>query len=262
MGLPRYVPEILDERQSHGFYGRFESGDESTQRPRTHEHPHESVSVMEEHDEVERLKRRYTQILREKDKRYNDIEEELKLYRRRSLHYKVKLKRLLRNFQAKCEQLESDKHAIEEKHNAFIRRQQEVSFRQMTTSRWMPAEDSKVIEDLERLKRDMRTWAKKVSINNLDDLHTLDESQMIAFETALAEVVVFENGKLPQGLSPRKSPALLLTALLSHDIYTTLFQSPFFFIGNSLLEGQPEDLEIPWLRQGLESIYHEGLRCK
>lgn len=127
----------------------------------------------------------------------------------------------------------------------------------MAGSRWAPVEDSKVMEDLGRLKRDMRSWAKKVSSNDMDAvLKSLDKRRL---RNALEHVVVFEHGELPQGLSSRKVPALLLSALLAHDIYTTIFRDPFFFLGIVDLGG---GYEKTLFRQGLEETYRQGLACK
>ncbi|QSZ31529.1 hypothetical protein DSL72_001096 [Monilinia vaccinii-corymbosi] len=169
-----------------------------------------------------------------------------------------KLEDTAHKLQVRNELLESAKQAIEEKHNTFVRKQQEESFRKMPNSRWASVEDGKVMEDLDRLKRNMRSWAKSVSINDIDALlQSLNRIEGSALWNTLEHVVLFEDGKLPQGLSSRKAPALLLNALLSHSIYSKLFGSPFFFLGEEFIEGKSIKSEY---RVGLEELYKLGCR--
>ncbi|KAF7946499.1 hypothetical protein EAE96_009496 [Botrytis aclada] len=129
----------------------------------------------------------------------------------------------------------------------------------MSTSRWMPVEDRKVIGDLDRLKRDMRSWAKKAAtVTNMRDVgKSLDRSSLLALQNALRSVVYFEDDRLPSSLSlSKKASGLLLNALLSHNVYTTLFQSPFFFLPDRIVEGQSKKSES---RLGLEEVYDNAL---
>ncbi|CAD6450064.1 554c94d3-3607-4c4c-8197-ebb64585b157 [Sclerotinia trifoliorum] len=198
------------------------------------------------------------------DKHHAARQDKLERQVRDLQHHNDNSKDLLGKLQAQNKQLESEKQelefekqAIEEKHNTFILKQQEMTFSHMPSSRWAPVEDSKVMEDLDRLKRDMRSWAKKVSANDMDAvLKSLDNRQLAALRNALENVVVFEHGELPQGLSSRKLTALLLSALLAHDIYTTIVRDPFFFLGTVDLGGR---FEKTLFRQGLEETCKRGL---
>ncbi|TGO40858.1 hypothetical protein BHYA_0030g00240 [Botrytis hyacinthi] len=135
----------------------------------------------------------------------------------------------------------------------------------MTTSSWMPAEDSKVMGDFDRLKRDMRSWAKKAAFLNdmVSVLSPLDNDAMAALGGALERVVRFQDDNaLPNGLGrSKKTPELLLNALLSRGIYTILFRSPFFFV-ESIIEGRSSKLECPneknahlWRSQTLRLLF-------
>ena len=71
-------------------------------------------------------------------------------------------------------------------------------------------------------------------------------------------MVLLENNQLPRGLSTPKSSSLLLNALLAHNVYTTIFRNPFFFLNNrlrhNLPRARPEDT--------LDDIYHLAQACK
>jgi hypothetical protein len=139
-----------------------------------------------------------------------------------------------RIFQAKLHESESEKSNIQEQYNAFVRKHQEVSFKQMESARWIPMDEGKVMGDLDRLKRDMRTWAKTTAIQSLSLLQSLSEEEIAALMRSLANVVLLENDQLPKELhTAARSPILLLNALLAHSVYRSFFQSPFFFLGHS-----------------------------
>jgi hypothetical protein len=144
-------------------------------------------------------------------------------------------------FQAKFHDMQLEKSALEALHNTFIRKQQEASFRQMESARWLPVDETKVMSDLDKLKRDMRSWAKTTSIKDISMLQSLGEADSVALMQQLSNVVVFENGQLPEGISTTaKSPMLLLNALLTDHVYMSFFRSPFFFLGGNF-EGSPSN---------------------
>lgn len=136
-----------------------------------------------------------------------------------------------RTSQAKFNELQSEKASLEAQHIAFIRKQQEESFKQMESARWIPEDESRVRTKLDKLKRDMRAWAKTSSIKIISVLDALKEPESVALMEQLSHVVFLEDGRLPKCISnTTKSPMLLLNALLTHHVYTNLFQSPFFFV--------------------------------
>ncbi|KAG4435320.1 hypothetical protein IFR05_009209 [Cadophora sp. M221] len=112
----------------------------------------------------------------------------------------------------------------------IIRKQQEASFKQMDSGRWIPREDSKVMGDLSRIRRDVKNWAKVIAIKDMSKIQQLGISDKDDLMKALAHVVILEDGELPQGLSTHKSSSILLNALLAHDIFAKFFHSPFFFL--------------------------------
>ncbi|KAM0141125.1 hypothetical protein ACHAO1_001901 [Botrytis cinerea] len=256
-GFSRGYSTVPDRKQIHGRRSSFGSLQPSSQQPRVLEKTGEDISSATDLEEIRRLKRKIEGLLKDND-RHNvargKLEDDLSAIR----HQNDISEDLVRKLQAKTQQLEFEKREIEEDHHTFIRKQQEASFNQMATPLWMPVEDGKVMGDLDRLKRDMRNWAKKSSVNDIDTLiKSLDQRKIAALKEALTSVVLLENGNLPQGLSAKKSPSLLLTALLAHHIYKTLFKSPFFFINDNMVDGRYVQSEY---RVGLELVYDKG-RC-
>ncbi|KAH8587067.1 hypothetical protein B0O99DRAFT_527398 [Bisporella sp. PMI_857] len=156
----------------------------------------------------------------------------------------------------KLQESESEKLFMQSQHNAFVRKQQEASFSLMESARWLPTDEGKVMGDLDRLKRDMRAWAKATSVQGSSLTQLLKDGETTALMKDLANVARVENGQLPEGLSAvAKCPMLLLNALLAHNVYTSLFRSPFFFLssgGNASSRIKPETL--------LEDIY-EGAKA-
>jgi hypothetical protein len=152
----------------------------------------------------------------------------------------------------------SQRNMIQEQCDTVIRQHQEESFKQMESARWLPSEESKVVGDLDRIRRDMRAWAKGTSIKDMSRLQEFDGVEYAALLKDLSYVALLENNQLPQGLSTPKSPSLLLNSLLAHDIFTTIFQSPFFFfndgLGHELPRASPEDT--------LNNIYKMAQKCK
>ena len=126
--------------------------------------------------------------------------------------------------------LQLEKSAIEAKYNEYIRKQQEASFKQMEDAQWLPVEERKIISNLDKLKRDMRKWARKSSVKDISILKSLREDETEALMRQLSNVIVLENGQLPKVIyNTARSPRLLLNALLADHVYMSFFRSPFFF---------------------------------
>jgi predicted RNase H-like nuclease (RuvC/YqgF family) len=143
-----------------------------------------------------------------------------------------------RIFEAKVQEVKSEKEKVEGEYSLFLRQKQEEKFKEMDS--WLPVEGSKVIGDLERLKRDMRSVGKGMATNDLSVFQRLDEADHAALLNDLAQVCVLTNDGLPEELTSSRSPALLLNALLAHHVYTTFFKNPFFFLGNGLGDVLPQ----------------------
>ncbi|KIM93145.1 hypothetical protein OIDMADRAFT_138389 [Oidiodendron maius Zn] len=130
--------------------------------------------------------------------------------------------------QAKLCEMESEKDKIQRKYVDFLRKVQEDSFRQMESARWLPAEEEETKRNLDRLKANMRRWAREISIKDLSLLLSLERTEYDALVKDLTQVVLLENNQLPPVLfTAARSPMLLLNALLAQYVYSSLFQSPF-----------------------------------
>jgi hypothetical protein len=128
----------------------------------------------------------------------------------------------------------------------------------MSNARWLPIEDTKVVSDLGRIKKEMRTWAKSTGVKGAEALENLDHSELMSLLKNLSHVAVIKNNELPRGLSEPKSPVLLLNALLAHHLYTAMFRSPFFFFDDGLGKDSPVTSDGALLRE----IYQLAQDCK
>ncbi|KAJ8057845.1 hypothetical protein OCU04_013031 [Sclerotinia nivalis] len=265
--LPSFItnlsPTMSNNNRTHKENGSSSSAEQSFQQLQSNEHRGEGVQSAKQ-NAINISRESLDGIVEGINKHHAAREEELGRQVRDLQRQNDNSKDLLGKLQAQTKQLESEKQElefekqiIEGKHNTFILKQQEMTFSQMPSSRWAPVEDSKVMEDLDRLKRDMRSWAKKVSANDLDAVEKpLGGHQQTALIGALKRVIIFDNNGLPPGLSSRKAPGLLLNALLSHSVYKSLFRNPFFFLGK-----EEETLESKY-RVGLEGVYSYGNRSR
>ncbi len=217
----------------------------------------ESISMPQ--NDIIKLQQEFRNIIEGREREWEAKKRELQRHIEQISQVNHNLEEDIHMLQSRLTETNSEKLLIQEQHNDFIRKQQEASFRQMESARWLPMDEGKVVGDLDRLKRSMRTWAKTASIKDLSLLSSLKEVEYATLMEDLGNVALIENGQLPEGLSATaKSPMLLLNALLAHSVYTSFFRSPFFFLGNndgdSQSNGKPEGI--------LEDIYGKGRKCK
>lgn len=159
---------------------------------------------------------------------------------------------------SKIRELQHEKSSIQEEYNTTIRRQQEASFRQMESGRWVPVEENKVIGELDRLRRTMKSWAKAVAIKDMSRLEALQADEYNFLMGELSSVVVMSNNQLPSGLNTTKSAILLLNALVAHSMFTSFFRSPFFFLD----DGFGIDSQETKLEEAFNEIYRRAQECK
>jgi hypothetical protein len=178
-------------------------------------------------------------------KKYNMLKEERReaqqqmnlVIQNREAELRRKIKQLIHErehreerFQREVAELIVDRDSAREEYEDLIRKQQEESFKQMSTARWLPADDNTVMIEFGRIKTAMRSWARKNSIKSMSPIENLEGSEYRSFLTALSNVAVFENEELPRGLQTPKSPGLILNAILAHHLCTNMFGNPFFFL--------------------------------
>lgn len=192
------------------------------------------------------------------DKKTKDQEHELQRFRhdwqRRDEEFRQRYEDMCHHIR----DLTSDRDKIQEQYETLILRQREESFAKMESGRWLPLEESRVQQDFTRIKTQMRAWAKGAAIKDIATIQDIGEEQRSSLMANLSRVAVIENNQLPGGLLTPKGPSLLLNALLAHDLYTFLFQSPFYFL-NGDLEDVPTGLGVD---DSLNEIYRLALDCK
>lgn len=204
------------------------------------------------HQQFIEREHQFQSILQVKECEWTAREKDLQTQIQQAQQYTAERDQVL---QAEIHDIQLAKSALEEQHNALIRKQQESSFRQMESARWLPVDETKVMSDLDKLKRDMRRWAKTTSIKDISMLQSLGEVETAPLMQQLSNVVVFENGHLPESIfTIAKSPILLLNALLSDNIYMIFFRSPFFFLGETSEDSSAND-RSPGV---LEDIYQRA----
>jgi hypothetical protein len=203
-------------------------------------------------NDIMEVKRNFENILHQKEQLWMGREMELQQELSQAHQRAEERDRII---QTQMHKVISEKATLQEQFDTFIRKHQEASFAKMESARWLPVDEIKVMHDLDRLKMDMRTWAKSTSIKDISILKSLGKGEYAALMERLSNVAVFENGKFPDRMfTTAKSTALLLNALLADDIYSNFFQTPFFFLAHNhsrfLSKDQSDNI--------LESIYHHA----
>jgi hypothetical protein len=165
--------------------------------------------------------------------------------------------KVISDLQASLNASQTENGLIKEEYTTYRLRQQEESFKR-DSARWRPTPEADVTHKLERLKGDMRSWAKGTSIKDLSSVQELEEMQFVTLMQELAQVALLENNQIPRALyMATRSATLLLNALLAHSVYTSFFQSPFFFLkGNA-----KKSLAGVGQAKTLESIYSAAKQC-
>lgn len=165
--------------------------------------------------------------------------------------------KVISDLQASLHACQKENGLIKEEYTAYRLKQQEEAFKR-DSARWRPTTEADVTHKLERLKSDMRSWAKGTSIKDLSLVQGLEETQSIALMQELAQVALLENNQIPQRLyMAARSATLLLNALLAHSVYTSFFQSPFFF----LEDGPKKSSAGISQADTLEGIYRAAIQC-
>lgn len=103
----------------------------------------------------------------------------------------------------------------------------------------------------------MRSWAKIAAVKDIAAIQDLAEEQHVSLMATLSRVAVVDSNQLPRGLSTPKGQSLLLNAFLAHDVYTSLFASPFFFLKYNLDLGH--GVAGDGMDDSLNKIYGLGL---
>ena len=137
-----------------------------------------------------------------------------------------------RKFDNDMNEMKSQRDLIQAEFNTFARKQQEAAFKNMESARWLPTDEFTVMSQLDRLKCEMRSWAKANATNADSLIQSLNEEDKASLIQALGNIALVEDGQLVDGLeNTARSSILLLNALLAHHVCESFFESPFFFLG-------------------------------
>ncbi|KAK2733111.1 hypothetical protein FQN57_002303 [Myotisia sp. PD_48] len=150
--------------------------------------------------------------------------------------------------------------------NSVIRRMQERAFGGVGGGRWTAQPDQTIRDNLSLFQRQIRDWSKEYAIESILMMEQLkltgDEKD--DFLNALAGVMTLaENGSIPEylyaGKMGKRLPAIILNALLARDIYTLIFDDPFYFLSQS--DATPDHTtsvdSTPLVNETLNKIYEE-----
>ncbi|KAH0562390.1 hypothetical protein GP486_002913 [Trichoglossum hirsutum] len=172
------------------------------------------------------------QSLQEEERTNRDLRSELEVEKSKNAELEARHKAS----QVCVRQLEDEVElakAVQQRHVEDVRKAQETVSQLMEQGQWMPEEDREVSRKLNTLYTSMINWSKVHAHKTaaaLDGLPAIDQTRI---RRVLSQVTQRADGKGHMELRDlglgNKSPAILLTAALSHAIYTTVFNNPFFF---------------------------------
>ncbi|KAK0654926.1 hypothetical protein B0T16DRAFT_314540 [Cercophora newfieldiana] len=110
-------------------------------------------------------------------------------------------------------------------------------FKSIDGDNWTSGDDSTVRADIEKLHSRMKSWAKVHALDAMTEMGELGPEDLVDFIMAVSQVAGAVNDSALHTLesfkSPRankKSPAILLQALLAHNLYRDIVGRPFFAI--------------------------------
>ncbi|KAK2855715.1 hypothetical protein FQN49_004911 [Arthroderma sp. PD_2] len=151
--------------------------------------------------------------------------------------------------------------------NGLIRRTQERAFGEIGQGKWSSQPDRDVRDDLSLFQRGIRDWSKEYALDSTTTLQALkmSEEEKEEFLCNLSKVLTLsENGIIPgtlrSGKMERKLPSILLNALVAHDVYTQVFDDPFYFLGQNDGPDDQDSLSVdgtPLVNETLNKIYAE-----
>jgi len=226
------------------------------------------TSLVEELRAKDKTLEKYSRYYNKLNHKYEELEEEVKHMAKEEQELERQNQFLLQQrgetvlqcqtVLAEARRLEAALSSVQEKYEALIRKQQEESFKQMSTARWLPIEDSKIVGQLDRFKREMRSWAKASAVKDLKSVENLDRFEVSDLLRELSRVAVLKNGRLPDGLPNPKVAALLLNALLAHHLYTSIFKSPFFCLEYGYEDNVSEGVGAAFF----EKVFQVAQKCK
>ncbi|KAK3374125.1 hypothetical protein B0T24DRAFT_528292 [Lasiosphaeria ovina] len=117
-----------------------------------------------------------------------------------------------------------------------IRQFQSLAFEGLNGGTWAAGDDTTIRAELESLQCNIKAWARKYAIDDMNSIKEIPANNYEIFLKALGNVVRLRTRKDELGClqtSPmnKKAPTICLQALLSHRIYANIIKEPFFALG-------------------------------
>jgi hypothetical protein len=140
--------------------------------------------------------------------------------------------------------LEVNNAKLHERCNKFddnLRVVQEQSLRQVSNGRWLAQDDLNTYDTLRSLRDQIKSWAIKFSIKNLqelDSLHGEDRKEDLAnLKSYLGSIFAGSTAEVaPADISSAKITSMMLTAVLAHEIHEKVLANPFFFLDGGVVQ--------------------------
>lgn len=139
-----------------------------------------------------------------------------------------------------------------------VRSFQQKAFEGMKDGKWTPQQDSSIRESLDNLQQEIKRWAKDHSVKSFDHLKGLQAADRTAFIEAISPIARIVDKDLDPRLLGHRMEAkvmpLLVTGLLSHQVYSKIVEEPFYFLDTEVVQpGNQQRLPS----QILNDIYKE-----
>lgn len=222
-GRERHSP-VIEGPRTMSWYDRI--GWRDTSQQVIHRRAHTDISKIE--DEIDDM--------RDLNKRLRDENEQLKVKigQLRDENKRVRIDAI--EFNTSLKTCKKDNRQMENKINDLeqeIRIFQQKAFEGMKDGKWTPQQDSSIRESLDKLQQDIKRWAKDHAVKSIDHLKGLPATERGAFIEAISHIARTVDNKdlhprlLEHGMEGRVMP-LLLTGLLSHQIYSKIVDDPFY----------------------------------
>jgi len=146
--------------------------------------------------------------------------------------------------QEKVNILEKNNAKLHERCNKFddhLKVIQEKSLLHVSTGRWLAQDDLNTYAKLRSLRDQIKSWAVKFSIENLQELDYLrgeDRQEDLAkLNSYLGSIFDgTEAAVAPADISAAKATSIILTAVLAHEMHEKVLGNPFFFLDDGAVQ--------------------------
>jgi hypothetical protein len=170
----------------------------------------------------------FTSLLGWDNKRHHAMEMEIMTLRKRLWHSEKRNQEL--NFN--LSELSNANDSLQ----GDLRKVQQKSFNQMTKSAWTPLEDRVIQEVLQEIHHDLEEWADENCVESFAEIgaHLNGVQQVELLELCKKVADVTQNDLLSQFQwweERQFDPVLLLVALVTHRMYSCVFNNEFLALG-------------------------------